>query len=108
VLAEATAHPTLNGYDPDKAPNMTANGDIDTMPARKITVFGRQFTMPRSRRLRIAIGVLLLVCGVLGFLPVLGFWMLPLGLLVLSYEFATVRRWRRRVVVWWERRQRRR
>jgi hypothetical protein len=29
--------------------------------------------------------------------------MIPLGLLVLSYEFATVRRWRRRAVVRWER-----
>ncbi|MBN9243456.1 MAG: hypothetical protein J0I98_11750 [Mesorhizobium sp.] len=87
---------------------MTANSDTDTIPARKITVFGREFAMPRSRRLRIAIGVLLLICGILGFLPVLGFWMLPLGLLVLSYEFAMVRRWRRRAVVWRERRRRRR
>ncbi len=86
---------------------MTAESDTDAIPARKITVLGREFAMPRSRRLRIAMGVLLLVCGVLGFLPVLGFWMFPLGLLVLSYEFALVRRWRRRAVVWRERRRRR-
>ena len=43
-----------------------------------------------------------------GFLPVLGFWMVPLGLLVLSYEFAAVRRHRRRLVVWWEKRRQRR
>jgi len=41
----------------------------------------------------------------LGFLPVLGFWMIPLGLLVLSYEFHLVRRMRRRMVVRWERRK---
>jgi len=91
---------------PDRASDMTADSDTDTMPARKITVFGREFTMPRSRGLRIAIGVLLVICGIFGFLPILGFWMIPLGLLVLSYEFATVRRWRRRAVVWWERRRR--
>lgn len=62
--------------------------------------------MPQSRPLRVAIGVLLILLGILGFLPVLGFWMIPLGLLVLSYEFATVRRFRRRLVVWWERRRR--
>ena len=92
---------------PDQAQDMTAESDTDAIPARKITVLGREFAMPRSRRLRIAMGVLLLVCGVLGFLPVLGFWMFPLGLLVLSYEFALVRRWRRCAVVWRERRRRR-
>lgn len=84
---------------------MTA-ADDDNAPASKITVFGREFTMPRSRVLRIAIGALLIIGGILGFLPILGFWMIPLGLLVLSYEFALVRRHRRRFVVWWERRRR--
>jgi hypothetical protein len=73
---------------------------------RKIPLFGRELAMPQSRRLRIAIGMLLVILGVLGFLPVLGFWMAPLGVLILSYEFATVRRFRRRSVVWWERRKR--
>jgi len=85
---------------------MTAADDDDQAPARKITVFGREFTMPRSRGLRIAIGFVLVFFGILGFLPILGFWMIPLGLLVLSYEFAMVRRQRRRFVVWWERRRR--
>ena len=76
---------------------------------RKISIMGREFPMPRSRRLRIAIGVGLVILGMFGFLPVLGFWMIPLGVLVLSYEFATVRRFRRRFEIWWaERRGRRR
>ena len=76
---------------------------------RTISVLGREFVMPRSRLLRIVIGGLLVVFGCFGFLPVLGFWMIPLGLLILSYEFATVRRWRRRFELWWaERRGRRR
>ena len=74
-------------------------------PPRKIHLFGRHFHMPRSRWLRIAIGVALILGGILGFLPILGFWMVPLGLLILSYEFAAVRRRRRRLVVWWERRK---
>jgi len=68
---------------------------------RSIRVFGREFVMPRSRLWRIVIGCLLVVGGILGFLPILGFWMIPLGLLVLSYEFAMVRRWRRRSEIWW-------
>ena len=63
--------------------------------------------LPQSRLLRVLIGVALIFGGILGFLPILGFWMIPLGLLVLSYEFAVVRRYRRRLVVWWERRRNR-
>ena len=74
-------------------------------PTRKISLLGRQFDLPRSRGLRIAIGVGLVIFGIFGFLPVLGFWMIPLGLLVLSYEIAKVRRWRRRLVVWWAKRK---
>lgn len=73
--------------------------------ARKIKLFGREFRLPRSRWLRITIGIGLMVLGVFGFLPVLGFWMIPLGLLVLSYEFHVARRLRRRLVVWRERRR---
>jgi hypothetical protein len=69
----------------------------------KISVLGRDFSMPQSRGLRVAIGAMLIVFGLLGFLPILGFWMIPLGVLVLSYEFAVVRRFRRRSVVLWER-----
>ena len=62
--------------------------------------------MPRSRVGRIIIGVLLVVGGILGFLPILGFWMLPLGLLVLSQDLPYVRRQRRRLAVWWVRKRR--
>jgi hypothetical protein len=82
-----------------------ASDDPQAMP-RSISLFGKEIPMPRSRGLRIAIGVLLVFLGFLGFLPILGFWMIPLGVLVLSYEFSTVRRWRRRLVVRWERRRR--
>jgi len=56
------------------------------------------------------IGVLLVIGGLFGFLPVLGFWMIPLGILVLSVDFRWARRvYRRRVVVWrrWKGRKRR-
>lgn len=56
---------------------------------------------------RLVLGVLLIVGGVLGFLPVLGFWMVPLGLVVLSVDIPAARRLRRRLEVWWERRRRR-
>jgi hypothetical protein len=70
-----------------------------------INILGRTIRMPRSRMLRVGIGGLLVFFGIFGFLPVVGFWMIPAGLFVLSYDIAAVRRWRRRVSVWWERRK---
>ena len=68
----------------------------------------RRVPVPRHKPARIALGVALIVGGVFGFLPVLGFWMIPLGLYVLSRDFASVRRFRRRQTVrlgrWWQRR----
>lgn len=61
--------------------------------------------LPKNRRYRIALGWSLVVGGVLGFLPVLGFWMVPLGVMVLSVDLPWVRRQRRRFSVWWERRK---
>lgn len=57
--------------------------------------------MPRSRVGRIATGSALVVGGTFGFLPILGFWMVPLGLIVLSHDLPAVRRRRRRLAVWW-------
>jgi hypothetical protein len=60
--------------------------------------------LPRSRILRIAIGVFLILGGIFSILPIFGIWMLPLGLLVLSVDIPRVRRWRRRFAVWFARR----
>jgi len=68
----------------------------------------RTIALPTSRLVRTIIGILLVVGGVLGFLPVLGFWMIPLGILVLSVDFAPVRRLRRRAQVKGEKFRRRR
>jgi hypothetical protein len=73
--------------------------------APKIRIFDRHWHLPQSKPIRIGIGILLIVGGVVGFLPVLGFWMIPLGLLVLSIDLPIVRRWRRQLTVWWHRRK---
>jgi len=57
--------------------------------------------LPGSSIVRVCIGVILILGGFLGFLPVLGFWMVPLGLMVLSIDLPIVRRGRRRIEVWW-------
>ncbi|MFO1183782.1 MAG: hypothetical protein U1E56_03215 [Bauldia sp.] len=58
-----------------------------------------RISLPGSRLGRIVLGVALMMGGFLWFLPVLGLWMLPLGLVVLSVDFPFVRRWRRQQTV---------
>lgn len=65
----------------------------------------RRLPLPRSRPVRMGAGVALILGGVLGFLPILGFWMLPLGVIVLSVDSPVMRRLRRRVEVWWGRKR---
>ena len=70
-----------------------------------------EFPHPRYKRLRaapkaarIAVGVGLVSGGLFGFLPVLGFWMIPLGLAVIFIDVPWVKRtwsWLRQ---WWRRR----
>lgn len=40
---------------------------------------------------RLPVALLLLMGGLLGFLPILGFWMIPLGLLVLAIDLPALR-----------------
>jgi hypothetical protein len=58
--------------------------------------FGKHsISLPSSRLPRIIIGIALIFGGIFSFLPVLGIWMLPLGLLILSMDFPGLRRRRR-------------
>jgi purine-cytosine permease-like protein len=60
----------------------------------------------RRRWLRIMLGFLLVIGGILGpFLPVLGIWMLPLGLILLSIDFHWAKRYHDKYHAWWERRK---
>ncbi len=75
-----------------------------TLPRmNEIRIHKWHFKLPQSRALRILLGILLIIGGIFGFLPILGFWMIPLGLTILSFEIPMVRRWRRRFVVWFSR-----
>jgi hypothetical protein len=71
--------------------------------AHKVRLFNRHWHLPQSKPVRLGMGILLVAGGLLGFLPVLGFWMIPLGLLVLSVDLPAIRRWRRKLTLWWHR-----
>lgn len=50
---------------------------------------------PHRRWLRVPVGVALIAGGVFGFLPLVGFWMIPLGLSLLALDFPEVEKARR-------------
>jgi hypothetical protein len=45
---------------------------------------------------RLALGLVLIVGGVFGFLPILGFWMIPLGAVLVALDIPPLRRRLRR------------
>jgi hypothetical protein len=78
---------------------------------RRAPVGGGTLRALRERRywfVRIPVGALLVLGGLAGFLPVLGLWMLPLGLLLLAVDIPGLRGcvstgiivFRRRLDVW--------
>ena len=88
-----------------KSPRLSDPEVPESPRPQRISMGGYSIPVPGSRILRIALGIALVIGGLLGFLPILGFWMLPLGLFVLSIDLKPARRLRRRLEVWWGRRK---
>ncbi len=64
---------------------------------------------PDRRALRVAVAILLIAASLFWFLPILGLWMLPLGLLLLAEDCPPLRRRLvqvlQRIELWWEARR---
>jgi hypothetical protein len=72
---------------------------------RRLQPIIRRLRRPAARWVRIPAALLLVGGGFLGMLPLLGFWMLPLGLVLLAEDVSPLRRARDRVLDWIERRR---
>lgn len=57
---------------------------------------------PELRWVRLVAGVLFVLLGCVGFLPVLGFWMVPLGLILLAQDIVFLRRPILAAITWTE------
>jgi hypothetical protein len=66
---------------------------------------------PSARLVRVPVGVLLVLGGIFSILPILGIWMLPLGLLLLAIDFPPLQGPVAWSIIkgqrWWELRKRR-
>jgi hypothetical protein len=60
-------------------------------------------TLDSSRWIRWPVALLLVVGGLVGFLPILGFWMIPLGLILISQDVAFLRPSLARLFAWLDR-----
>jgi hypothetical protein len=59
---------------------------------------------PSSRLVRVPLAILLVVGGIFSFLPILGLWMLPLGLLLIAQDLPFLQKPTARLLGWIERR----
>lgn len=88
ILPERDIEPIVKVCEPDTN---------KAMPKKhRINLFGRSLPLPQSVWWRRILGGGLIVGGVFSFLPLLGVWMLPLGLIVLSRDSKRIRRIRRK------------
>ena len=76
---------------------------IDRLPGSCRPIV-RRLRQPSAFWMRVPAGVLLVCAGALSFLPVLGLWMMPLGLALLADDVPPLRRLRSRILDWIERR----
>ena len=64
---------------------------------------------PDAKWVRLPVGVLLILGGLVGFLPILGFWMVPVGLVLLGEDIPALKRCTMRALAavqgWWDRRR---
>jgi hypothetical protein len=74
---------------------------LDRLPdrLRRATIW---LLRPHARWIRIPAGLLLILGGVFSILPILGLWMLPLGLILLAEDVPLLRRWREKALDWVE------
>ncbi|WP_407179502.1 hypothetical protein [Bradyrhizobium sp. STM 3562] len=89
----ATGHPPQNDWRLERL--------IDRLPPRAGAAV-RFLRQPSSRWLRIPAGLLLILGGVLSFLPILGIWMLAFGFALLAEDLPLLKSWRLRILDWVE------
>jgi hypothetical protein len=58
----------------------------------KVARILRNLRHPEAKWIRLPVGVLFVFGGIFSILPVLGLWMLPLGLLLMAYDIPFLRK----------------
>ncbi len=75
---------------------------IDRRVPIKVARFIRWLRKPSSFAVRLVVALLLILGGFFSFLPVLGLWMLPLGLLLIAQDVPILQKPLIRALAWVE------
>src|SRR6266576_1885935 len=91
----------MSGYDKMELDRHFAwfEGKLPPRPAK----FVAWLRKPSSRLVRIPLAILLIASGIFSFLPMLGLWMLPLGLLLFAQDVPMLQKPMARMLGWVER-----
>jgi hypothetical protein len=106
-LTVARSGPTFADAEPpydDNARERRIELMILRLP-RRLQSTVRWLRYPSARWVRIPTGLLLIIGGLLSILPILGLWMLQLGLVLLGEDIPPLRRGTGHVLAWIERRR---
>ncbi len=76
---------------------------LENLLPRRFAGFVSWVRKPSSRLARIPLAILLVIGGIFSFLPVLGLWMLPLGLLLIAQDIPFLQEPLARMLGWIER-----
>jgi hypothetical protein len=90
------------GSDPDRERRLELL--IRRLPARLQRIV-RWLRQPSARYVRIGAALLLMLGGIFSILPVLGLWMLPLGVVLLAEDVKPLRSATDRLLAWIEHRR---
>lgn len=80
--------------DKEPAGEPDLDTELDRLQERlphRVSRLMRKVRSPAAARYRIPAGVALTAGGIVGFLPIVGFWMLPLGLAVIAQDVPVMR-----------------
>ena len=89
----------MSSNEPGHKPDL--DEELDRLQARLpdgVSRFMQKVRSPAVKPYRIPAGIALTAGGIVGFLPILGFWMVPLGLAVLAQDVPVMRPPRARVL----------
>lgn len=79
----------------------TPNKEDASIARHKLRFGEHEIPLPNWKPLRIALGIAFILGGMFAILPVLGLWMIPVGVFILSIDLPPVRRFRRRMFAWY-------
>jgi len=99
LMMESAARPRLS----QKEEAARAEENIEKLLARLpiwMARWIRRLRRPRARWVRLPVAALLIPGGFFSFLPILGLWMLPLGLLLLAVDIPLLRHQVYRFINW--------